>query len=103
MSPTSHAILGSWSFDAAIITSLAVPVILYLRGWLILHRTSPNRFPVWRALAFGGGLTSLWLAIASPLDAFSGLLLSAHMVQHLLLMSVVPPLILLGAPLLPLL
>lgn len=45
----------------------------------------------------------LWLALASPLDAFSGLLLSAHMVQHLLLMSVVPPLILLSAPLLPLL
>ena len=45
----------------------------------------------------------LWLAIASPLDAFSGLLLSAHMVQHLLLMSVAPPLILLGAPFLPLL
>ncbi len=45
----------------------------------------------------------LWLAIASPLDAFAGLLLSAHMVQHLLLMSVVPPLILLGSPLLPLL
>jgi cytochrome c oxidase assembly factor CtaG len=46
---------------------------------------------------------TLWFAIASPLDAFSGLLLSAHMVQHLLLMSVAPPLILLGAPFLPLL
>jgi len=45
----------------------------------------------------------LWLAIASPLDAFSGLLLSAHMVQHLLLLAASPPLILLGAPLLPLL
>jgi cytochrome c oxidase assembly factor CtaG len=48
-------------------------------------------------------LVTFWLAIASPLDAFSGLLLSAHMVQHLLLMSVAPPLILLGAPFLPLL
>jgi len=41
----------------------------------------------------------LCIAIASPLDAFSGLLLSAHMVQHFLLMFVAPPLILLGAPL----
>ena len=49
------------------------------------------------------GLALLWVAIASPLDAFSGLLLSAHMIQHLLLLSVAPPLILLGAPFLPLL
>jgi len=103
MSPISRAVLASWSFDLKIAFCLALLLILYLRGWRILHRTSPDRFPVWRALAFSGGLTSLWLAIASPLDAFSGLLLSAHMVQHLLLMSVAPPLILLGAPLLPLL
>src|SRR5512133_3534718 len=76
--------------------------MLYLRGWLILHPISPKRFPAWRLFAFVGGLATLWLAVASPLDAFSGLLLSAHMVQHLLLMSVAPPLILLGAPLLPL-
>jgi cytochrome c oxidase assembly factor CtaG/ferredoxin len=82
---------------------LLASLIVYLRGWFILHRSSPKRFPVWRALAFTGGLLSFWLAIASPLDAFSGFLLSAHMVQHLLLMSVAPPLILLGTPLLPLL
>src|SRR4030095_7678059 len=86
-----------------IAAGLVALVIGYLRGWLILHRTSPERFPIWRMLAFTGGVVALWLAIASPLDAFSGLLLSAHMVQHLLLMSVAPPLILLGAPFLPLL
>src|SRR6266567_8833124 len=103
MSSVSQAILGSWSLDFRIVLGLAVVVILYFRGWLILHRTLPDRFPVWRLLAFVGGLATFWLAIASPLDAFSGLLLSAHMVQHLLLMSVAPPLILLGAPFLPLL
>ncbi len=82
---------------------LAVWLVPYLRGWFILHRSSPKRFPAWRALAFTGGLATFWLAIVSPLDAFSGLLLSAHMVQHLLLISVAPPLILLGTPLLPLL
>lgn len=82
---------------------ILVSLILYLRGWLILHRTLPARFPTWRLYAFVSGLATLWLAIASPLDAFSGLLLSAHMVQHLMLMSVSPPLILLGAPMLPLL
>jgi len=103
MSSVFQAILSSWSFDPVIGASLAVSIILYLRGWLVLHRTSPERFPRWRLFAFTGGLVTLWLAIASPLDAFAGLLLSAHMVQHLLLMSVAPPLILLGAPFLPLL
>jgi cytochrome c oxidase assembly factor CtaG/ferredoxin len=103
MSPTTQAILASWTFDLKIALGLAVSLILYLRGWCMLHRTLPDRFPVWRAWAFAGGLASVWVALASPLDALSGFLLSAHMVQHLLLMSVVPPLILLGAPLLPLL
>src|SRR6266700_785695 len=103
MSSVSQAILGSWSFDLKIALGLAVAFLLYTRGWLILHRTLPERFSVRRLFAFVGGLATLWLAIASPLDAFAGLLLSAHMVQHLLLMSVAPPLILLGAPFLPLL
>ena len=103
MSPSAQAILGSWSFDPKIALGIVASLILYLRGWCVLHRQSPTRFPSWRLFAFVGGLAVVWLAIASPLDAFSGLLLSAHMVQHLLLMSVAPPLILLGAPLLPLL
>jgi cytochrome c oxidase assembly factor CtaG len=49
------------------------------------------------------GLAVLWIAVASPLDGFADVLLSTHMVQHLLLMSVVPPLLLLGWPVVPLL
>jgi cytochrome c oxidase assembly factor CtaG/ferredoxin len=103
MSPTTEAILASWSIDPKVALGLIVSAILYLRGWRVLHRINPARFPTWRLGAFLGGLAALWVAIASPLDTFSGLLLSAHMVQHLMLMSVAPPLILLGAPLLPVL
>src|SRR6185436_630315 len=88
MQSVSQAILSSWSFDPKIALALAAALALYYRGWLILHRTLPQRFSLARLLAFISGLITLWLAIASPLDAFSGLLLSAHMVQHLLLMSV---------------
>ncbi|HMF65448.1 MAG TPA: cytochrome c oxidase assembly protein, partial [Edaphobacter sp.] len=49
------------------------------------------------------GLATIWLAIASPLDEFADRLLSAHMVEHLLLMSFAPPLLLLGYPVVPLL
>jgi cytochrome c oxidase assembly factor CtaG len=57
--------------------------------------------PSWRLAAFLTGLLSLWVAIGSPLEAFDDVSLTAHMVQHLLLMAVVPPLVLLGAPTLP--
>ena len=53
----------------------------------------------WRLAAFLLGLAIIWLSIASPLDGFADALLSAHMVEHLLLMSFVPPLLLLGFPL----
>jgi cytochrome c oxidase assembly factor CtaG len=101
MSTTAQAIFSSWSIDPAIAFGLLVAAILYLRGWRILHRTAPAHFPAWRLGAFLGGVAALWIAIASPLDALSGLLLAAHMVQHLMLMFVAPPLILLGSPPLP--
>ena len=64
----------------------------------------PYCFPVWRLLSFRRGARDLSsLPIASPLDAFAGLLLQVHMVQHLLLMMLAPPLILAGAPYLPIL
>ena len=48
------------------------------------------------ALAAGG--FALWVAVASPLSVLDHQLLTAHMVQHLLLMMIAAPLILLGAP-----
>jgi cytochrome c oxidase assembly factor CtaG len=76
---------------------------VYGRGFSALHRQMPARFPLWRLSAFIGGLAALLIAIASPLAAFDDLLLQVHMVQHMLLMFVAPPLLLLGAPAIPLL
>jgi cytochrome c oxidase assembly factor CtaG len=45
----------------------------------------------------------VWVAVASPLAAFDEQLLTVHMVQHLLLMTIAPALILLGAPVMPML
>jgi len=44
----------------------------------------------------------IWIATASPLTALDHEMLTAHMVQHLLLMTLAPPLILLGIPRKPL-
>src|SRR5262245_30323177 len=103
MSPAVQSALSSWSFRPGILLAAILVAVLYFRGWRVLHRVAPSRFPAWRLWAFLAGLLALLIALVSPLDTFSGLLLSAHMVQHLILMSVAPPLILLGAPFLPLL
>lgn len=57
----------------------------------------------WHLTAFLAGIGSIWMAIGSPLDALDEISLTVHMVQHLLLMTIAPMLILLGAPALPLL
>ena len=68
-----------------------------------MRRDTPAIFNAKRLFAFVGGMFSLWIAIGSPLAAFDESSLSVHMIQHILLMLVVPPLMLLGVPALPLL
>src|SRR5262249_42259090 len=68
-----------------------------------LSRRMPERFDGARAGAFLAGLAALVIAACSPLDPLGHRLLQAHMVQHLLLMVVAPPLLWLGAPIAPLL
>lgn len=57
----------------------------------------------WQASAFGAGLAALFVALISPLNALSTALFSAHMGQHLLLILVAAPLLVLGMPVVPLL
>lgn len=103
MDPTLAAILWSWTLDPWLIVPLSVAAGLYLRGWWLLHCQMPQRFGVWHLGGFQLGLVTLLLALASPLEALAAMLLQAHMVQHLVLMMVAPPLLVYGAPTLPLL
>jgi putative membrane protein len=103
MTPDAQAILESWSAPIGVNVSLCLAALVYTKGWLHLHKTFPNLISAWRLAAYFAGIFSLWIAIGSPLEAFDDVSLSVHMVQHLLLMAVAPPLILLGAPALPLL
>jgi cytochrome c oxidase assembly factor CtaG len=58
---------------------------------------------VWRLLSFLAGLFAIFVAVSSPLDTYSETLLFMHMTQHFVLMSVAPPLIVLGCPFVPML
>jgi cytochrome c oxidase assembly factor CtaG len=62
-----------------------------------------NVIPAWRAGSFLLGLFFIWVAVGSPLAESDEQLLTVHMGQHLLLMTIAPGLILLGAPVMPLL
>jgi putative membrane protein len=75
---------------------------VYLRGWRRLRRHAYNNIEDWRAGGFVFGVLFIWIATASPLAALDHEMLTAHMAQHLLLMTLAPPLILLGMPRKPL-
>ncbi|HEY5328794.1 MAG TPA: cytochrome c oxidase assembly protein [Acidobacteriaceae bacterium] len=103
MQSASQAIFEAWSPPLALSASLVVVALIYVRGWFLIRKTREPQFPPWRLACFLLGLATIWVAIASPMDGFADALLSAHMVEHLLLMSFVPPLLLLGYPVVPLL
>jgi putative membrane protein len=103
MNADSEAILQSWSNPFGVDAALCLAALIYARGWLRIRTAFPGLILPWRLAAFFGGIICVWIAIGSPLNAFDDALLTVHMLQHLLLMSVAPPLILLGAPQLPLL
>ena len=96
-----------WSYDPFI---LVVAVIAAVHGRGLrkhLHAIGksgrPTRPWIGQAFIFWGGLVVLLLAVVSPVDYWSDSYLSAHVVQHILLAFVAPPLIVLGAPWVPLL
>jgi putative membrane protein len=98
---TTHMHHG-WSESFWVSSALMVAALVYLRGWLRLRRHEHGTVEGWRAGSFVFGLLLIWIATASPLAALDHEMLTAHMVQHLLLMTLAPPLILLGMPRKPL-
>jgi putative membrane protein len=103
MPPAYRAIFTEWSPPIVLTGTLIILSVIYTRGWFSIRETRPIQFPLWRLASFLLGLAIIWLAIGSPLDGFADVLLSAHMVEHLLLMSFAPPLLLLGYPVVALL
>jgi putative membrane protein len=96
-------ILRQWSFPILPFVCLCIAAVVYIRGWNAASRTRPRELPPWRLYCFLAGILSLWIAVASPIDALDDYLLAGHMIQHFILMSVAPPLIVLSAPTVPML
>ena len=100
---TEDSLFTQWDVPWGVTAALALTAAIYVRGWLQIRRTRPEMFPQWRLWAFLSGILAIFAAVASPLDTFSETLLFMHMAQHFVLMSVAPPLIVFGAPVVPML
>ena len=92
-----HAALGSFGL-VCLTLILVLMALVYLRGWISLHSNALTVPSIWPAFSFLAGLLLIWVAAASPIAALDHELLTVHMLQHLLLMTIAPPLIWLGAP-----
>jgi putative membrane protein len=97
------SLVTDWDIPPWVTCALVAAGLVYMRGWLALRRTRSETLPAWRLLAFLAGLFAIFVAVSSPLDTFSETLLFMHMMQHFVLMSVAPPLIVLGCPIVPML
>ncbi|MBW8747864.1 MAG: cytochrome c oxidase assembly protein, partial [Acidobacteria bacterium] len=80
------ALWHEWDWAPIPLVCALLSSALYLRGWAGVRHTRPRELPVWRAVCFQLGLLLAWLAVSSPIGAFDDYLLSAHMLQHFVLM-----------------
>jgi cytochrome c oxidase assembly factor CtaG len=88
---TGRLLAIAWSPDPSVIGGTAALVVAYAL-WL---RTRPGL----RSMVFLAGIVVLLGALVSPIDRIGELyLFSVHMVQHMLLLLVVPPLLIWGLP-----
>ncbi|HUO34836.1 MAG TPA: cytochrome c oxidase assembly protein [Candidatus Acidoferrum sp.] len=103
MTHNFSSLFTQWDVPPLITFLLFLTALIYVRGWIRIRRTRPLQFPASRLACFLGGIVALFVAVASPLDTFSESLLIMHMAQHYVFLSIAPPLILFGAPVVPLL
>jgi cytochrome c oxidase assembly factor CtaG len=110
MDPVLRAALSSWDWRLEVLIPLTILGILFVRGWWRLRvRTRRTGIPTgripadrlgatWRPISYLAGLVVIALALVSPLDVLVQQLFFVHMIQHLLLIMIAPPLLLLPNP-----
>ncbi|WP_139058043.1 cytochrome c oxidase assembly protein [Tsukamurella pseudospumae] len=91
--PSAMAFLGNWRPDL----NLAPFAIALAVGYLILVRRTAN-WPWYRTVLFLLGCVALLTLTGSGLRTYSNAMFSVHMVVHMLMTSIVPVFLLLGAP-----
>lgn len=113
MDPVTRAVLTSWDFRPEVIGVLVLLGMLYTVGWRRLRqrtagahvqtgssrRGRPRLAERWRLVSYLAGLFVIALALLSPIEVLVQQFFFMHMVQHLMLIMIAPPLLLLPNPL----
>jgi putative membrane protein len=90
----------SWSLNPGVLISAALVAYVYVKRWRQVRIAPSPRAsrdaPVWRLCCFLGAVAAALIALISPLDALADQLFFMHMIQHILLLDIVPILAILG-------
>jgi cytochrome c oxidase assembly factor CtaG len=94
-----QAVLTQWEFAPAVTAAVLAVGALYLWGaWRVRRRHPARPWPWWRTGMFLAGLAVVVIATQSGIGAYDDVLFWDHMIQHLLLIMVAPPLLVVGEP-----
>jgi len=94
-----HAVFTQWQFAPVVTVAVGLAAAGYLWGaWRVDRRHPARPWPWWRTVLFLGGLAVIVLATQSGIGVYDDVLAWVHMVQHLLLLMVAPPLLVAGQP-----
>lgn len=98
MDPQLEAFLRSWDFRLDLVLLLAFFAVAYTTGWIKLRLKKARIANRWRLASYYVGLIFLVVALFSGLDVFQTQLFFIHMIQHLFLLMLAPPFLLLANP-----
>lgn len=97
MTPLLHAFhsvnFGAWHLESSVVAGTFIAVSFYIYGVRAL-----GCFVPWRAALYFLGVALMFMALTGPLDTAADRMLSMHMLQHVFLTTIGPPLILFGLP-----
>ena len=90
----------SWTLEPSVLLGVVIAGGIYVRRWSRVRAGNSTRAasdaPIWRLCCFLGAMLVSLIALVSPLDALADQLFFMHMVQHMLLLDLVPILAILG-------
>jgi putative copper resistance protein D len=97
--PEFPAVLLHWHIDLLVMAGITLAAIGYIWAeWRVARAHPASRPPTHRRWLWFAGLAAIGLALLSPIEVYDDVLLSDHMVQHMLLEFIAAPLLLLAAP-----
>lgn len=96
-----HNLLTAWQVDDpyALVALVFQFLGVVLYGWGVVRlRRRGRKWSPWRSVSFFCGVLVLDVALVSGLASYDDQVFTVHVIQHLAIMMVAPPLLALGAP-----